>query len=221
MGRGISRESAVAAALELVDDVGLDGLTLRGLAQKLGVQAPALYWHFASKQDLLDEMGTQLWRDVQRSATAPQRTANVSQDSAASSPADWRTGMRSFAVALRGVLLSHRDGAKLFSGTYLTDVTVLEAQEEPLAELVSAGFALEAAVDASNVLYSWVVGTTIEEQAVRQAADRYDLGRREQRLDPKRFPMMTAAGRITFGSADERFERILARLIDGFDGWRR
>ena len=72
------------------------------------------------------------------------------------------------------------------------------------------------------MLYSWVVGTTIEEQAVRQTADRYDLGRREQRLDPKRFPMMTAAGRMTFGAgADERFERILARLIDGFDSWRR
>lgn len=64
MGRGISREQAVRTALDLLDDVGLDGLTLRALAARLDVQAPALYWHFTGKQDLLDEMATQLWRDV-------------------------------------------------------------------------------------------------------------------------------------------------------------
>lgn len=204
----LGREGAVAAALDLVEEVGLDGLTVRGLAQRLGVKAPALYWHFASKQDLLDEMGTELWRQV----LATQGPAS----------SDWRHGMRAFALALRSVLLAHRDGAKLFSGTYLTDVAVLQAQEQPLAALVSSGFPLEAAVDAANVLYSWVVGTTIEEQAVRQTADRYDLGVREQRLDPARFPLVTAAGRMTFGTGtDERFERVLARLVDAFAGWRR
>ena len=45
MTKGISREKAVEVALELVDEVGLDGLTLRKLADRLDVKAPALYWH--------------------------------------------------------------------------------------------------------------------------------------------------------------------------------
>jgi len=46
----------VLVALKLLDEVGLDGLTLRRLAAELGVQAPALYWHFANKRELLDHM---------------------------------------------------------------------------------------------------------------------------------------------------------------------
>ncbi|MDF2848837.1 MAG: TetR family transcriptional regulator, partial [Oerskovia sp.] len=56
MAERLDRERVVRAALALLDEVGLDGLTLRRLAQDLGVKAPALYWHFASKADLLHEM---------------------------------------------------------------------------------------------------------------------------------------------------------------------
>ena len=52
----LDRAQVVTAAIELLDEVGLDGLTLRRLAQELGVQAPALYWHFKDKQELLDQM---------------------------------------------------------------------------------------------------------------------------------------------------------------------
>ena len=52
------------AALDLLDEAGMDGLTVRALASRLGVQAPALYWHVPSKQALLDEMATQIWRCI-------------------------------------------------------------------------------------------------------------------------------------------------------------
>lgn len=45
-----------AAALELLDETGLDGLTMRKVASALNVQAPALYWHVKNKQELLDVM---------------------------------------------------------------------------------------------------------------------------------------------------------------------
>lgn len=128
--------------------------------------------------------------------------------------------MRRFGRSLRATLLAHRDGARLFSGTYLTDVAVLEAQEGPLASLVGAGFAPEDAVDMGHLLYAYVVGATIEDQAVRQAAehdDRYGLERREQRLDPERFPLMNELGRLTFSDPEARFERILDRLLRGFE----
>jgi type II secretory pathway predicted ATPase ExeA len=52
----LRREHVVDEAIVLLDADGLDALTLRKLATRLGVQAGALYWHFASKQALLDAM---------------------------------------------------------------------------------------------------------------------------------------------------------------------
>ena len=61
---GLTKAGIVQAALDLLDEAGMDGLTVRALAARLGVQAPALYWHVRNKQALLDEMATQIWRQV-------------------------------------------------------------------------------------------------------------------------------------------------------------
>ena len=47
----------ITGALALLDEVGLDELTMRRLAQALGVRAGAIYWHFANRQDLEDALG--------------------------------------------------------------------------------------------------------------------------------------------------------------------
>src|SRR5436853_7173193 len=49
----LHQSQIVQAALGLLDEVGFDGLTMRNLAKKLGVQAASLYWHVRNKQDLL------------------------------------------------------------------------------------------------------------------------------------------------------------------------
>jgi TetR/AcrR family tetracycline transcriptional repressor len=207
--KGLTRSNIVPVALALLDEVGLDGLNMRALAARLEVKAPALYWHFTSKQDLVDEMATALWREVQAGAQFPEIEP-------------WPDRMLRFARSLRKTLLVHRDGARLFSGTFLTDVSVLEAQEEPLAALVATGMSIDTAVEISNVLYSFTVGSTIEEQSVAQASavdDRYDLSKREQRIDPAKFPLITAAGRLAFPEPGTRFDRTVRRLIASFAEW--
>ena len=52
----LSRDEVLEGALALLDEVGLDALTMRRLAESLGVQAGAIYWHFTDKQALLDAM---------------------------------------------------------------------------------------------------------------------------------------------------------------------
>src|SRR5580704_9676283 len=56
----LSREQVLAAALGLLDEAGLEQLTMRRLAAALGVQNGATYWHFGSKQDLLEAMADTL-----------------------------------------------------------------------------------------------------------------------------------------------------------------
>ncbi|GMA26474.1 TetR family transcriptional regulator [Luteimicrobium album] len=211
MSKGLTRDQVVRAALALLDEVGLDDLTMRALAARLDVKAAALYWHVRSKADLVDEMGTALWRETL--AALPARC-----------PADRPDELLvAFARTLRATLLSHRDGARLFAGTYLTDVTVLEAQEPLLASLVGHGLDLDTAIEVSTVLYAFTVGATVEEQSVRQVRAsgdaRYDLTERERRLDHERFPLVTAAGRLSFPDPAARFDRAVRRLVASFEGW--
>src|SRR5213075_3094188 len=50
----------IAVALDILDEVGFDGLTVRRIAARLGVANPALYWHFRSKAEIIDRMATHL-----------------------------------------------------------------------------------------------------------------------------------------------------------------
>ena len=54
MRQPIARENIVEAAFRILDEAGLEGITLRKVACSLGIRAPSLYWHFKSKQALID-----------------------------------------------------------------------------------------------------------------------------------------------------------------------
>lgn len=197
---GLTRDVIVRAALDALDDVGLDGLTVRVLANRLGVRPGALYWHIKDKQDLLDEMATTMLRDLVTRSEPPPDGADGT---------DWAGYLRASAGALRAMLLSHRDGARVFSGRYLTDDAVLAAMEAPLRVLTGAGMPLAEAVLAWMTFYDFVVGFVIEEQAVRPRPDqvdrRYDQDRRAARVDQTRFPLTHAAGATLAMDPDARF----------------
>jgi TetR/AcrR family tetracycline transcriptional repressor len=201
----LDRKKVVRAALRLLDKVGLDGLTLRGLAGELGVQAPALYWHFKNKQELLDEMATSVLVDS-------------IQDMLPGERGDWHQWAMYFGKEMRRMLLLHRDGAKMFSGTYLTDSSVFESMEFSLRKFVDAGFSIQDASCAFKTIYSYTVGFTIEEQAVYpkpgKRDPRYDPATRGRRIDPERFPLAVAAGKEMY-DFDDHFDRGLQVIISG------
>jgi TetR/AcrR family transcriptional regulator, tetracycline repressor protein len=206
VSRGLTKAGIVQAAFEVLDEHGIDGLTVRALAARLGVQAPALYWHIRDKQALLDEMGTQVWRQVAAQvATQPDGFT-------------WQRSMEEFAAITRRALLAHRDGAKVFSGTYLTDASLLEAQEEPIARMMRDGFTLAGVIQASSLLYHFIIGFCIEEQAVAQAVaagdERYSLAHRASRLDQSAHPLVVQSGPEIFGDPDARFAAQVAVIID-------
>lgn len=210
MAKGITRASIVDAALAVLDEAGIDGLTVRAVADRLDVKAPALYWHVRDKKALLDEMGTRVWTTISRSA------------SAFADAADWRAALSAYAHVARRELLAHRDGARAFSGTYLTDPAVLQGQEEGLSWMQQQGFTVDAATDAVAVITSFTVGACIEEQERAQASDdRYDVAARDRRVDAAAHPRVAASGRrAASGSADDRFTAQLGVVLDGVAGLR-
>lgn len=193
------------AAFGLLDDAGMEGLTVRALASRLGVQAPALYWHVRNKQALLDEMATKVWRQI--------------GDVMAALPADlpWREILTIYAGTVRAELLGHRDGAKAFSGTTLTDPDVVRRQEAILGNLVRQGFTLQDVVRGLILLHYFTIGFCVEEQAAEQVTatgdDRYFPDRRAELIGPDA-PLAAEAGHVMFGDPDSRFSDLMNLLLD-------
>ncbi|MEV0363676.1 TetR/AcrR family transcriptional regulator C-terminal domain-containing protein [Nocardia fusca] len=205
MAKGITREQIVAAALELLNEHGMDALTVRALASRLDVKAPALYWHVRNKQELLDEMATFVMRRV--------------TDALAAIPpgGDWRDAVAAYARVLRSEYLLHRDGARIFSGTRLADPAIVKAKEPWLERLTATGFSLAEADDTLDLVTAFVVGFVIEEQErCRPTGDypaRYSLAGRDAWLG-EGAELVKAAGHLR-DDGDPRFERQLGVLLDG------
>jgi TetR/AcrR family transcriptional regulator, tetracycline repressor protein len=204
----LDRTSVVAAALELLEEVGLDALTLRRLAEKLTVKAPAIYWHFQNKQDLLDEMATVVLRAASEHLTEKKGLR-------------WDLWVRFYARSLRRTLLNYRDGARMVSGTRLTDPSLYASMEIALKRLTDPGFTSTAATIALSTIYSYVIGFVIEEQAIvtkdGRVADPYLLENRARRIDAKQTPMTLKAGKILFTEFDRRFNAGLVLIVDGME----
>ncbi|QDQ13337.1 TetR/AcrR family transcriptional regulator C-terminal domain-containing protein [Streptomyces spectabilis] len=196
----LDRTRVARVALDLLNETGLDGLTLRAIAQRLDVKAPALYWHFKDKQALLDEMATEMLR----------RMAADLEGGPDAAEGDWAGALTRAMRALRGHLLRYRDGAKVYSGTHFTDTSYAAPMEAQLRRLTRAGFTPSAAARAWLTAYSYTIGHVIEEQATGGG---YDLAARAERL--KDYPLATAAGEEMFQDHETGFETGLAAVVTG------
>lgn len=205
---GLDRDTVVRTALRLLDEAGLEHLTLRRIAGELDVRAPALYWHFKNKQELLDAMATTVLTDA----------VTENQESWATG-LGWREFLRVYALGLRQALLRYRDGAKMVPGTRLTDNSMYAVMERALRVLVDAGFSAETASLALSTLYSFTVGHAIEEQAVNprpgEHDSHYDPAQRRKRIDPATQPTVAALNDTAFSALDASFEDGLRVIIDG------
>lgn len=203
----LDRHFIVRQAFAVLNQAGLDGLTLRRLAAQLGVKAPAIYWHFKSKQDLLDEMATAVLRQ------------SIEKSAALATLESWPAWAAAYSGCLRQTLLQYRDGAKMFSGTFLTDVDLFAPMEANLRRMMDAGFTLRQAVVGLGALYNYTIGFVIEEQATQISPgvpdSKYDLTAREQRVRKELYPLAAAAGVEIFQKHDARFTDGIALIIAG------
>jgi TetR/AcrR family tetracycline transcriptional repressor len=180
----LDRAVIVAKALDLLDDAGLENLSMRRLADALKVQAPALYWHFPSKLALLNDMAEAL---VQGVADKIDTSGSYIQM------------LDSSAHEMRQALLSRRDGARVFAGTFVARPNVLDMGEIVVGVLRDAGFEAVVAARAVFSLMYYVMGFVIEEQALieqtRQARDTHPLAAPLEALDilNERYPNIRAS----------------------------
>lgn len=200
----LDRRRVADTALRLLNEVGLDGLSLRAIAGELGVKAPALYWHFKDKQALLDEMATEMYRRMAaRHPLAPDDT--------------WRERLLRTNRGLRTALLAYRDGAKVFSGSRFTSTEHAGRMEDDLRLLTSAGFTLTQATRAITTAYLYTLGFVTEEQGVRplpgERREGFDVEERARTMAD--FPLAARIGGDLFENYEEHFEEGLALVVAG------
>ena len=153
------RDEVLLAAMDLLDEVGLDALTTRRLAAKVGIQAGSLYRHFPSKRALLDAMAGHLLRGI--AAEPPGTDGDRDGDRIAS----WEQAARRVAAGMRAAMVSRRDGARLLT-TFHGPPEIGERLFQTLVgRLVAAGAPREEASVGVDTLFGYVNGFTIEEQA--------------------------------------------------------
>jgi AcrR family transcriptional regulator len=144
VGKGLSRERVLEAAVRLVDERGLEGLTMRALGRALGVEAMSLYRHVGGKADLLDGIQGAILAEME---VPPQQ-------------GPWRERLRSLCLAFRQVLLSHPRALGVFNSRPAVAPSSLEHTEAVLEVLASAGFSPEEQLYALHGLVGLIVGLT-------------------------------------------------------------
>lgn len=150
----LDRERLVRVALELLDEVGLDELSMRRLAERLGVTAAALYWYVRDKNELLGLLADAI--SAEMPLPDPSRP--------------WRRELEALARGARRVALAHRDAARILVATLPTGPHRLRAIDAVLGLLTRAGFSPADAADAAYVLNVYGVGFMLDEALGPQPA---------------------------------------------------
>jgi TetR/AcrR family tetracycline transcriptional repressor len=204
----LDQEQIVLAALDLLDEVGLDGLSMRRLAERLGIKAASLYWHVRNKEHLL-----QLLADA---ICAPVREPDPTLS--------WRKRLEALGQEYRRVLRGHRDaGRVLASSGPPTGPHRLRLVEMVLAALLDAGFTHGDAAHAAFVLNDYVTLFLVEEAAYaraveKQASDSGELSNWREALRSGEFPSIAAlADHLVEIQTDERFLFGLEVLLNGLE----
>lgn len=196
----IQRDQIVAAALRLLDENGVEGLTLRKLAQELGIQAPSLYWHFANKQALIEAVANALLEEVAREVPAD---------------LDWRATCIQVSGELRQALKSRRDGARVLAAAYAVADNVLRPGEVMIAALVRAGADIELAATSAFSVFHYVLGlVTVEQSLGGDEAGSYGTAFEVQAQGD--FPhVLQARDVLMSGDFDSLFSGGLSLMLDG------
>ncbi|NJP98205.1 TetR/AcrR family transcriptional regulator [Nonomuraea sp. FMUSA5-5] len=209
----LTRESIVAEAVRLLDEEGLDNLSMRRLGSRLGAGATSLYRHVASKDELLELALDAVYEELPLPDTG-----------------DWRTTVTEVARAMRATILRHPWlAAKLGdAGLAYLGPNMLRQSEFVLGVMEDAGFPLAEADQAVTTVMAYVVGISTGEAAWLSTVARSGLT--EQELTEKLWPAAEQAVQDyprlraryaqqrdgdTSGVNQDTFEYGLQRVLDG------
>jgi AcrR family transcriptional regulator len=204
-------ETIVAAAIEVLDEAGVAGLSMRRVARQLGTGAASLYAHLSGRDELLELVFDQLVGQVPLPEPDPER---------------WREQLRQMLRDLYAVLVSHRDAALAGLGRVATSPQALAATETLVAVMRCGGLSDHVIALGIDQLILYVSASAFEAGMLERSGmsmdeiERYyaDVHAFYDRLPADRFPALAqVAPAMTGPGEQERFEFGLDLLIAGLE----
>jgi AcrR family transcriptional regulator len=197
----LDRDQIVTAALGIVDEEGVEALSLRRLAQSLRVTPMSIYWHVRDKAELLELVGLAVLADIE--IPPPRGT--------------WREQVKDLHRAMLVGLLKHPNALDVLIGRARYGAAGVTMFERLLLILLGAGLPPEAAFDAYMALYEYLLGFAAVANRTPGFREMQQQGVLYLRsLPPERFPSIArVASVIGRHSLEEQFEIGLAAMIEG------
>lgn len=146
----LSRERVLQAALVVADSGGLESLTIRSLAQELGVKPMSVYYHIANKGEIIDGLVDLVFGEIELPVPGD----------------DWRAEMDRRAHSARDVLARHRWAIPLLESRTTPGPANLRHHDTVLATLLGAGFSAEMTAHAYALLDAYVYGFALQEASL-------------------------------------------------------
>lgn len=206
--RPLSRERVIGAAISLADAHGIDALSMRRLAQELGVEAMSVYHHVANKDDILDGIVQVVAEEIELPEPGM----------------EWKAAIRRTAGSAHEVLVRHPWAANLILSGAGSGVARLRYMDGILGVLRGAGFSADMTDHGYHALDSHIMGFTLwqvgmnlgtEEELKAMAADFL------KQLDVSEFPYLAEhiEQHLRPRDADEvgEFEFGLGLILDGLE----
>jgi AcrR family transcriptional regulator len=203
----LSREAITDAALAIVDAEGLEGLSMRRLAQELGTGAASLYAHVSGKPELMQLLIDRMAAEIE--APPPD-------------PDNWQEQIKDYARAMRRALTAHRDLAGASLANIPTGPNALRSIDGMLAILRAGGLPDRVVAYAADLIPQFVTADAYEGSLFAQRMEREpeyfdELARYFASLPAERFPNVAALvdELMDPGEQDERFEFGLEVIVRG------
>ncbi|MEV0399920.1 TetR/AcrR family transcriptional regulator [Actinoallomurus sp. NPDC050550] len=213
----LSREQIVRAAIELLDEKGLDGLSMRRLGSRLAAGATSLYWYVATKDDLLELALDEVMGEIE----IPDTDA-----------ADWRTAASAVAHGLRAMILRHSWVTGLFGIRPAMGPNAMGTSDRVVGVLTDAGFSGMEVAYASSLLMSHVIGSATTEAAWRRSIAPSGKTANEVVEEMRPYIDQVASRYPNYGAwweenkaldadamQDDNFAFGVERLLDGLQSW--
>ncbi|MFF2755565.1 TetR/AcrR family transcriptional regulator C-terminal domain-containing protein [Psychrobacillus sp. NPDC058041] len=155
----VNKESIIEVALELLHEKGLSQLTMRNIAAKLHVQAPALYWYIKNKQELLQLLSEHISSQIK----FPSPTDN------------WEEEVILLSLELRSVMLSISDGAEIMMDTLPTTPMRLHLINKTLEIFHRANFPEDKVFLTVSLINNYVTSYALDEQKQKRMVEKIGL----------------------------------------------
>ena len=206
----LSRDRVLQAALQLADEGGIESLSMRKLAQVLGVKAMSLYNHVANKNDIIEGIVDRVMGEIE----LPDFDA------------DWKSAMRRRAISAHQVLLRHPWAAIAIMSGVNVGPAALRYVDATLGCLREAGFSWEMADHAWNVMDSHIYGFTLQALNFPFEEDEYAVVATEfvAMIPPEDYPHLNGLTQEVIAkryNGIHNFEFGLDLLLNGLDPLRR